>query len=151
MDEKSIPSPTVSMALDANNIIQLPPIYATEVPTISDVEKGSESIGVTYKSDDKDDATGETLEPESISERPIHPPREDFTVFNSGQKKMIVFTASLASIFSPMATSIYCELVHALVMSATNRTRSIPRHNIQRSKRFKLPSKSNNHIIPRKY
>lgn len=34
----------------------------------------------------------------------------EYSVFTVTQKKMIVLTASLASLFSPMATAIYCEL-----------------------------------------
>lgn len=34
----------------------------------------------------------------------------EYSVFTVTQKMMIVLTASLASLFSPMATAIYCEL-----------------------------------------
>lgn len=34
--------------------------------------------------------------------------QEDFSIFTSGQKKVMVMVASLASLFSPMATAIYC-------------------------------------------
>lgn len=46
---------------------------------------------------------------EPAVERPV-PQGKDYSVLTSGQKKWIVLTASLASLFSPMATSIYCEL-----------------------------------------
>ncbi|KAG9231136.1 MFS multidrug transporter-like protein [Amylocarpus encephaloides] len=36
-----------------------------------------------------------------------NPPGEDYSVLTVPQKRMVVFTASVASVFSPMATSIY--------------------------------------------
>lgn len=33
---------------------------------------------------------------------------EDYSVLSVGQKKLIIVAASLASLFSPMATAIYC-------------------------------------------
>jgi hypothetical protein len=53
---------------------------------------------------------------ENSAELPIEPPAEqsvpqgkDYSVLTDGQKKAVVLTASLASLFSPMATAIYCE------------------------------------------
>jgi hypothetical protein len=37
------------------------------------------------------------------------PPEKDYSILTVPQKRMIVITASLASLFSPMATAIYCE------------------------------------------
>lgn len=34
--------------------------------------------------------------------------QEDFSIFTTVQKRLMVSTASLASLFSPMATAIYC-------------------------------------------
>jgi hypothetical protein len=36
-------------------------------------------------------------------------PGEDFSIFTVRQKKLMIMTASLASLFSPMATAIYCQ------------------------------------------
>lgn len=38
----------------------------------------------------------------------------DYSVFTVTQKKMIVLTASIASLFSPMASAIYCRLSPSL-------------------------------------
>jgi hypothetical protein len=38
----------------------------------------------------------------------------EYSVFTVTQKKMIVLTASLASLFSPMASAIYCKLPYPL-------------------------------------
>jgi hypothetical protein len=53
---------------------------------------------------------------EDSAELPVEPPVEqpvpqgkDYSVLTDGQKKAVVLTASLASLFSPMATAIYCE------------------------------------------
>jgi hypothetical protein len=61
------------------------------------------------KGEDEADTRDVTSEPEPASERQLQSPGEDFTVFNVRQKRLVVFTASLASVFSPMATSIYCK------------------------------------------
>lgn len=50
---------------------------------------------------------------EPPSETPIEPTGTstvEYSVFTVTQKKMIVLTASLASLFSPMASAIYCKL-----------------------------------------
>ncbi|CAM6031690.1 unnamed protein product, partial [Sphagnum compactum] len=50
----------------------------------------------------------EAVEPPS--EQPVQGtaiPGEDYSIFTVGQKKLMIMTASLASLFSPMATAIY--------------------------------------------
>lgn len=37
------------------------------------------------------------------------PPGKDYSILTIAQKRIIVLTASFASLFSPMATAIYCE------------------------------------------
>ncbi len=50
------------------------------------------------------------IEPLSEQQAQIStPPGEDFSVLTATQKKWIIMTASLASLFSPMATAIYCS------------------------------------------
>jgi hypothetical protein len=39
----------------------------------------------------------------------VQTPGEDYSVLTVTQKKLIITTASLASLFSPMATAIYCQ------------------------------------------
>lgn len=48
---------------------------------------------------------------EPPSEGPIENvvPDEEYSVLTTGQKKAVVLTVSLASLFSPMATAIYCK------------------------------------------
>ena len=49
---------------------------------------------------------------EPASERPSEPTGtagEDFSVLTLTQRRLVVLTASLAALFSPMATAIYCE------------------------------------------
>jgi len=50
---------------------------------------------------------------EPPSEQPLQrvttAPGEDYSVLTVTQKKLIVMTASFASLFSPMATAIYCK------------------------------------------
>lgn len=49
---------------------------------------------------------------EPVSEQPIERVAtsvEEFSVLTVGQKKLMIMTASMASLFSPMATAIYCK------------------------------------------
>ena len=62
-------------------------------------EQGHEEVGPTH-----DDPPAEPP-----SEQPLAPPGEDYSVLTVNQKRLIVTTASLASLFSPMATAIYCR------------------------------------------
>ena len=48
------------------------------------------------------------LPPEPAIERP-GPPGKDYSILTVAQKRAVVITASFASLFSPMATAIYCE------------------------------------------
>jgi hypothetical protein len=46
------------------------------------------------------------------SERPIErvaTAGEEYSVLTTTQKKLVILTASIASVFSPMATAIYCQ------------------------------------------
>lgn len=48
------------------------------------------------------------LPPEPAIEQP-GPPGKDYSILTVSQKRMIAVAASFASLFSPMATAIYCE------------------------------------------
>lgn len=67
------------------------------------------------------------------SEQPTVLARVDYTVLTPTQKKIIVFTASLASVFSPMATAIYCKFkTQSMPMSNVDNYRSFIRNNCKR-------------------
>lgn len=61
-----------------------------------DVERGKNEPGADVPSDQQAQIT--------------QPAGEDYTVLSATQKRLIVTAASLASLFSPMATAIYCTL-----------------------------------------
>jgi hypothetical protein len=48
--------------------------------------------------------------PELENEIQRIPTGEDYSVLSVPQKKLIIVAASFASLFSPMATAIYCKL-----------------------------------------
>jgi hypothetical protein len=73
-------------------------------PQVHD-DTGIKSTTDTPHAGDGDNAE---LPAEPPSELP-DPPGKDYSVLTVTQKKLIVFTASLASLLSPMATAIYCE------------------------------------------
>jgi hypothetical protein len=86
------------------------------------IEPGHEEVGPTH-----DDPPAEPP-----SEQPLAPPGEDYSVLTVNQKRWIVTTASLASLFSPMATAIYCRSLdfrHSI--SGININRSITQFNIK--------------------
>lgn len=77
-------------------------------------EKTSDSGEITATagapvSNDELDPKSKDGENEPPSEQPLAPAGVDYTVLTPTQKKLVVFTASLASVFSPMATAIYCK------------------------------------------
>lgn len=52
---------------------------------------------------------GLPAEPQSEDIQRVATIGEDFSVLTVGQKKLIIVAASFASLFSPMATAIYCK------------------------------------------
>jgi hypothetical protein len=68
--------------------------------------KHEEKSGIASRQNDDDDHAELPAEPPT--EQPA-PAGEDYSILKPAQKKAIVLTASLASLFSPMATAIYCE------------------------------------------
>lgn len=102
VDEKEPPSRTDK---DASNQILFP---------ADNTEMDEKSL----KSPPGDAASSEKDHPENEPHQalPAEPPIErsvssgdEYSVLTVTQKKLVVFTASLASVFSPMATAIYCE------------------------------------------
>jgi hypothetical protein len=55
---------------------------------------------------DQDDPPAD---PPSEEIQRVQTPGEDYSVLTVTQKKLVITTASLASLFSPMATAIYCQ------------------------------------------
>lgn len=55
------------------------------------------------------DGDGLPTEPQLEAIQRVTTIEEDFSVLSVGQKKLIIIAASFASLFSPMATAIYCE------------------------------------------
>jgi len=74
---------------------------------------------------------------------------EDYSVLTVTQKRWVVTVASLASIFSPMATAIYCEyLTLNLSLEIADSHRSIPRYHLQRPQCFKHEDQHHDHTLP---
>lgn len=105
-------------------------------------------IETTSRSNTDTDATIENKPPnaehlraltdEPPSERPIERVvtiGEDYSILTTSQKKLVILTASIAAIFSPMATSIYCEFYVGgnLEDRRTHAFRSITSNNCERS------------------
>ena len=105
----------------------------TDVLTVVNKEALSSHEG--YGSEALSGATAQTdaLPRDPASEPPSEAPIEaagasgrPYSVFTVTQKKMIVLTASLASLFSPMATAIYCELSSLSIRRSTFSHNQIP-------------------------
>jgi hypothetical protein len=79
--------------------------------------KHEEKSGIASRQNDDEPAE---LPAEPPSEQPA-PAGEDYSILKPAQKKAIVLTASLASLFSPMATAIYCEDILSTPMHDASR------------------------------
>jgi hypothetical protein len=89
----------------------------TDVGTVVNKESLSSHEGHGSEAPSAAAAQTDALPRDPASEPPSEAPIEvagasgrPYSVFTVTQKKMIILTASLASLFSPMATAIYCEL-----------------------------------------
>jgi hypothetical protein len=101
-------------------------------------EQGHEEVGSTH-----DDPSAEPP-----SEQPIAPPGEDYSVLTVNQKRLIVTTASFASLFSPMATAIYCRsLDFRQSMSGININRSITQFNIKGAQCIEFEAQPHRHHL----
>jgi hypothetical protein len=101
-------------------------------------EQGHEEVGPTH-----DDPPAEPP-----SEQPLAPPGEDYSVLTVNQKRLIVTTASFASLFSPMATAIYCESLdfrHSI--SGANINRPITQFNIKGAQCIKFEAQPHRHYL----
>lgn len=85
-----------------------PQIYGTA----DDIEKG-EAVKLSSQQEPRDvERSQDDLPAEPTSEqqvRRVQSAGEDYSVLSVTQKRLIVMAASLASLFSPMATAIYCQ------------------------------------------
>ena len=89
---------------------------------VTAIDKETLSMPGDHDSEDSSEALAQEEAPSAInlaseeppSEKPIEPAGpsgQDYSVLTVTQKKLVVLTASLASLFSPMATAIYCEIL----------------------------------------
>jgi hypothetical protein len=76
----------------------------------------------------QDDPAGEPPSDQQVQR--VQSSGEDYSVLTVAQKRLVVMTASLASLFSPMATAIYCESSTLWPKGRTDFNRSITRYNI---------------------
>ncbi len=83
-----------------------------DVPGEPTADEDSHQIysGTNEKTGPSQDDLNVSAEPPSEqAPQAVATPGEDYSVLTVNQKRMIVMTGSIASIFSPMATSIYCK------------------------------------------
>lgn len=100
----SSPSSTHHNCSEKSIDIDTNPRTEAFVETQKNQDSLKSSHGQSTSSDSKQNANEESKKvPEA------RPAGEDYSVLTPGQKKAIIMTASLASLFSPMATAIYCK------------------------------------------
>jgi hypothetical protein len=108
-----------------------------------------EEARVTEQGDEEVRRTHDDAPAEPPSEQPLAPPGEDYSVLTVNQKRLIVTTASLASLFSPMATAIYCRSLdfrHSI--SGININRSITQFNIKGAQCIEFEAQPHcNHLL----
>lgn len=90
---------------DGSNETQIIPTGDTKA-----IENGVASASDPDTADSHETTQSPNKEPPS--ERPIEsvPSSEDYSVLTPTQKKLVIVTVSFASVFSPMATAIYCKV-----------------------------------------
>jgi hypothetical protein len=99
----------------------------------SEASSGVEPQAVALPHGDPDDEPPSETPIESTGTSTV-----EYSVFTVTQKKMIVLTASLASLFSPMASAIYCKLSSPYLAQAhSHTTRSITHNNGKRPPRLR--------------
>jgi hypothetical protein len=101
---------------------------SNEMPLTSNTDEKTIVAGIA-SAVDLDAATPHDIEQEAMdpnaeppSERPIERvvSGEDYSVLTVSQKKMVILTVSLASLFSPMATAIYCMMPSKMGIGSAN-------------------------------
>jgi hypothetical protein len=93
---------------------------SNEMPMTSTADSQEIENGVLKDSQSNAVTTHETAQDadgEPPSERPIElmVSGEDYSVLTTTQKKLVILTVSLASLFSPMATAIYCMSTSVII------------------------------------
>lgn len=105
----------------------------------SPMDSGADAQGkgevVSESTDQERGQDDPPAEPPSEEIQRVQTAGEDYSVLTVTQKKLIITTASLASLFSPMATAIYCQQTqHPTFCLRTPRTdfnRPITRYDIK--------------------
>jgi hypothetical protein len=105
---------------------------SNQIPITSDVNRNSIEDGTNSNSNPDAAASKETVtsvDEELASERPIErvaSSGEEYSVLTVTQKKLVVLTVSLASLFSPMATAIYCIISTKTLFGSSTHTITRP-------------------------
>ena len=112
--EKDLSSATPSLAYEGGKALELgdPVIQNDEkdIAVLDDagIKSTSDPTEPSPATQGNEDGDSTNLPPEPAVERP-GPPGKDYSILTVAQKRAIVIAASFASLFSPMATAIYCE------------------------------------------
>jgi hypothetical protein len=105
----------------------IPEAAPAELPQIQTVAQDEDNHVVLDKSasqEPRDVEQGQENHPaEPPADQPLQTVQsagEDYSVLTVTQKRITVMAASLASLFSPMATAIYCQSLHPQSLNAEN-------------------------------
>jgi hypothetical protein len=97
----------------------IPEAAPVELPQMQTVAQDKENHAVLDKSASQEPRDVEQGQDNHLAEPPPDQPLqtvqsagEDYSVLTVTQKRITVMAASLASLFSPMATAIYCQSLH---------------------------------------
>jgi hypothetical protein len=97
----------------------IPEAAPVELPQMQTVAQDKENHAVLDKSASQEPRDVEQGQDDHPAEPPADQPLqrvqsagEDYSVLTVTQKRITVMAASLASLFSPMATAIYCQSPH---------------------------------------
>jgi hypothetical protein len=126
------------------------PVELPQMQTAAEDKENHVSLNKSASQEPRDVEQGQDNHPaEPPADQPLQRVQsagEDYSVLTVKQKRFTVMAASFASLFSPMATAIYCQsFIFILFTQKIDFNRSIPRYYIQRSKCHKHEDQHHNH------
>ena len=118
-----------------SSISEAAPVELPQMQTVAQDKENHVELDKSASQEPRDVEQGQDNHPaEPPADQPLQTVQsagEDYSVLTVTQKRITVMAASLASLFSPMATAIYCQLpICNLITQKTDFSRSVPRYYI---------------------
>ena len=99
-----------------SSIPEAAPVELPQMQTVAQDKENHAELDKSASQEPRDVEQGQDNHPaEPPADQPLQTVQsagEDYSVLTVTQKRITVMAASLASLFSPMATAIYCQFLH---------------------------------------